>query len=95
MIEFSKLALAAGVLMSLGLSACAKSDPDLATPEGQCESAAELDPDVKAAQQQQIMSTVYGQVGTNVVAAMMQQKVLACLRSRGLMPPGGVQALQP
>ena len=37
MINLSKLALVAGVLMSLGLTACAKSDPDRAAPDAQCQ----------------------------------------------------------
>jgi hypothetical protein len=95
MINLSKLALVAGVLMSLGLTACAKSDPDRAAPDAQCQREAELDPEVKAAEQQQIMNTLHGQVGTDVGAAVRKQKVLACLRARGLTPPGGVQKLQP
>ena len=95
MINLSKLALMAGVLMSLGLSACAKSDPDPATPDAQCQRAADLDPEVKTAEPQQMMDTIHGQVGTDVAAAVRKQKVLACLRARGLTPPGGVQKLQP
>jgi hypothetical protein len=64
------------------------------TPQGQCAAAADQDPDVKAAEQKQIIMTLNSQQGGSSVAAIRQQKIDACLRARGLGPPGGVEKVR-
>jgi hypothetical protein len=83
-------------LAALALAGCgrAPSAPAADTPQGQCAAAADQDPDVKAARQKQIIMTLSSQQGGSQVPDIRQQKIDACLRGRGLGPPGGVEKVR-
>jgi predicted small lipoprotein YifL len=94
----------AWILLSvlLALAACGSTGPDLSTPDPECRAQAENDPSVKEA----ILSAspsafnnngtyVTTPNGSSVVRSMAQVRFEAyrrCMRARGLMPQGGVQA---
>jgi hypothetical protein len=86
--------LMAGWLLPLGLIGCSGPAPD--SPEGQCQSIVSQDPEVRAAQDRELWAKVRGpgyDVADSGAAALRRQKMTACLRARGLSPPGGVQRM--
>ena len=87
--------LTAICLVPLGLAACSGPAPD--TPEGQCQRIVEQDPAVRAAENSELWAKVRGpgyDVPDSGAAALKRQQMNACLRTRGLSPPGGVQRMQ-
>jgi hypothetical protein len=75
------------------LTACGGPNPS--TAQGQCEIAANDDPAVKAAMQQQAMTVTWSSQFYDAVTAARKRAVQRCLRARGLAPPGGVEAVRP
>ena len=79
-------------LLALLLAACNSAN----TPQAECERAAEQDPAVRA-----IYSSTNGDYSSGFYQAYYdlreakRQATLRCMRAKGLVPPGGVQAVVP
>ena len=90
------------LVVVLALAGCAPPGPDLSMPNEECRAQADNDPAVKDAIRSASPSAfnnngtyVDTSVGTPVVRSMAQVRFEAyrrCMRARGLMPQGGVQA---
>jgi hypothetical protein len=90
------------LIVLLALAGCAPPGPDLSTPDPECRAQAENDPQVKDAIRSASPSAfnnngtyVDAPGGIPVVRSLAQVRFEAyrrCMRARGLMPQGGVQA---
>jgi hypothetical protein len=83
----------ASVLLVLLLLAC--EGPSAKTAQLQCEAAADKDPTVQAAIQEYSASVTHMNSYKEDVSGVRKQAVYRCLRARGLVPRGGVEAVKP
>lgn len=75
-----------------GLAACASTDN---SPQAECARQAEQDPTVQAIYHgEQGDYTRLGPARSNLMWAK-RQSITACLRAKGLAPPGGVEPIRP
>ncbi len=74
------------------LAACASAEPPV---ERACDAAADNDPAVKLLIIKGLGNPYVQMMSQDELKAAKQQARLACLRSRGLAPPGGVERQKP
>lgn len=87
--------LLAALLALPMLSACAALGPNPDTPLGQCQRQALNDPTVNNLMARSVAGTSFAADNAGRLNAAKQQAVQACMRQKGLAPPGGVEPVQP
>jgi len=83
---------AAALLLLAMLAACHSGEGPI---EGACDEAADNDPAVKLLIIKGVGNPYFQNNSQDELKAAKQQARLACLRSRGLAPPGGVERQKP
>ena len=84
-------ALAAALLLAGPLAGCARPD----TPEAACARQAENDPAVRELIIKGVGNPAFLAASQEELTFARRQATVACLRSRGLAPPGGVEPQRP
>ena len=83
------------LLLGVLLAGCAKDAP-AGSPQTECEQQAENDPRVAEIYQRSNGTyTMVGYPAHRELLMVKREAFVRCMRAKGLLPPGGVQAVQP